>query len=135
MIPLGRTRTPKRGSLPSQTANSFACGFRLSTIRLVMRWSAMLTSKCRKNPLGKHRGNTEKKTRGTSRNQDIIKDAHYKRFFGIPGKMRKLRELNVFRMAFKRSGVRLPLAPPSNSLITAKLQTKDIIGGRSDWAW
>jgi hypothetical protein len=64
------------------------------------------------NPLGKHRGNTERETRGTSRNQDILKDAHYKRVLGIPGKIRKLRELDVFRMAFKRSGVRLPLAPP-----------------------
>src|SRR6185437_4921498 len=39
--PVGRTRTPKPGSLESQTANSFACGFRPSTTRLVIRPSAM----------------------------------------------------------------------------------------------
>jgi hypothetical protein len=29
--------------------------------------------------------------------------------------LRKLKEFDVFRMAFKRSGVRLPLAPPIKS--------------------
>jgi hypothetical protein len=64
------------------------------------------------NPPGKHRGNTEKEVRGNSRNQDTLRIAHYQRIFDNPGKLRNLKELNVIRMAFKRSGVRLPLAPP-----------------------
>jgi hypothetical protein len=66
------------------------------------------------NPLGKHRGNTEKEVAGNPRKQDTLRNAHYKRIFECSGKMRKLKEFDVFRMAFKRSGVRLPLAPPIN---------------------
>src|SRR5947209_12526578 len=114
MAPLGRTRTPKPGSLESQTANSFACGLSPSTTRLVIRRSAM-TAPTRfgsKNPPGKHRGNTAKEGRGNSRKQNTLGNAHYERISDSPGKLRKLKELDVLRMAFKRSGVRLPLAPP-----------------------
>src|SRR5262249_17067151 len=39
---------------------------------------------------------------------------HYKGISGNTGNARKPRELAVLRMAFKRSGVRLPLAPPAS---------------------
>src|SRR5262249_29068777 len=113
MAPLGRTRTPKPGSWESQTENSAACDLRPSTTRLVMRRSAMAVPSCLKNPLGKHRGNTEKEVLGTSRKHGTLGNAHYKGFFERVGKIRKLKELAVLRMAFKRSGVRLPLAPPN----------------------
>src|SRR5436309_15817725 len=111
MAPLGRTRTPKPGSLESQTANSLACGLSPSTTRLVIRRSAMAAPHIwPENPPGKHRGNTEKEIRGTSRKQRTFRNAYYKRIFDSRGKVRKLKEFAVFRMAFKRSGVRLPLA-------------------------
>src|SRR5262245_21715817 len=113
MAPLGRTRTPKPGSWGSQTENSAACDLTTSTTRLVMRRSAMTAPSCLKNLLGKHRGNTEKEVPGTSRKQGTLGDAHDKRFFERLGKIGKLKEPGVFRMAFKRSGVRLPLAPPN----------------------
>jgi hypothetical protein len=68
------------------------------------------------NPPGKHRGNTGKEGQGNSRKQDMLRNAHYKGILDAPGMMRKLKELAVLRMAFKRSGVRLPLAPPTQSL-------------------
>src|SRR5262249_49307874 len=110
MAPVGRTRTPKPGSFESQTANSLACGFSPSTTRLVIRPSAM-TAPLKKVP-GKHRGNTKKQAQGNPRKHDTSRNSHRKRISDTLGKMRKLRELAVFRMAFKRSGVRLPLAPP-----------------------
>jgi hypothetical protein len=64
------------------------------------------------NPPGKHRGNTEKEVRGIHGSKDTLRNAHYELISDSPGKLRNLKELNVFRMAFKRSGVRLPLAPP-----------------------
>src|SRR5262245_38450821 len=114
MAPLGRTRTPKPGSFESQTANSLAWGFRPSITRLVIRRSAMAAlSLWPENPPGKHRGNTETEIRGSLRKQDMLGNAHYKRIFDRLGKLRNLKELDVLRMAFKRSGVRLPLAPPA----------------------
>ena len=46
----------------------------------------------------------------------MLRNAHYKRDFDALGIMGKPKELAVLRMAFKRSGVRLPLAPPIQSL-------------------
>ena len=66
---------------------------------------------------GKHRGSTKKQAQGNLRKQDTSRSAYCKRISDTSGKMRKLRELAVFRMAFKRSGVRLPLAPPINYMI------------------
>jgi hypothetical protein len=43
----------------------------------------------------------------------MLRNRHYKRIFGSPEKLKNFKELDVFRMAFKRSGVRLPLAPPN----------------------
>src|SRR5262249_20021478 len=111
MAPVGRTRTPKPGSFESQTANSFACGFSPSTTRLVIRRSTMIVPSGQKTA-GKHRGNTKKERPGNPRKQNTLRNAHYKPILGNQGKMRKLKEFTVFRMAFKRSGVRLPLAPP-----------------------
>src|SRR6266404_4345110 len=116
MAPVGRTRTPKPGSFESQTANSFAFGFSPSTTRLVIRRSAMAAPLLNGKPTGetpgKHRGNTKKEVPGNLRKQGTLRNAHCKGIFDSLGKMRKLKEFAVFRMAFKRSGVRLPLAPP-----------------------
>jgi hypothetical protein len=46
----------------------------------------------------------------------MLRNAHYKEILDAPGMISKLKELAVLRMAFKRSGVRLPLAPPIQSL-------------------
>ena len=43
------------------------------------------------------------------------RNADCKPILDSPGKVGKLKELIVLRMAFKRSGVRLPLAPPNIS--------------------
>src|SRR5262249_19817989 len=112
--PLGRTRTPKPGSLESQTANSLAHRFRPSATRLVIRRSATAAPCCPKFPLGKHRESTEKEVPGTSRKYGTPENPHYKGISGNTGNARKPRELAVLRMAFKRSGVRLPLAPPAS---------------------
>jgi hypothetical protein len=42
----------------------------------------------------------------------MLRNAHYKAILTVKEKLRNLKELGAFRMAFKRSGVRLPLAPP-----------------------
>jgi hypothetical protein len=112
MAPLGRTRTPKPGSLASQTANSFGSGFSPSMTRLVIRRSVMAAPPFARNGSGKHRGNTEKEVWGTPRKQATLRDSHCKRILESLGKIGKLEKMIDFRMAFKRSGVRLPLAPP-----------------------
>ncbi len=61
---------------------------------------------------GKHRGNTVNEPRGTPRKQGNRGKSHFKLFSDSQGNARKLNELDSLRMAFKRSGVRLPLAPP-----------------------
>src|SRR5262245_52445706 len=114
MAPVGRTRTPKPGSLESQTANSLTCGFSPSTTRFVIRRSAMAAPCLARNSPGNNRGNTEKETQGNLMAEVTPRNAHYKPISDSPGKVGKLKELDVIRMAFKRSGVRLPLAPPSN---------------------
>ena len=92
-------------------------------IRWVGMWSALTA-----NALGKHRGNTEKEVRGNSRKQDTLRNAYRKRISDSPGKPRKLKEVDVFRMAFKRSAVRLRLAPPLKILSCSNYSVADFRG-------
>src|SRR5262245_2920048 len=65
--------------------------------------------------MGKHRGSTKLEILGNSGNQNTRRSLHFKRLFAYRRKSGKFRELGAVRMAFTRSGVRLPLAPPASA--------------------
>jgi hypothetical protein len=66
--------------------------------------------------MGKHRGSTKLEMLGNSGDQNTRRSLHFKGFFAYRRKSGKFRELGTIRMAFTRSGVRLPLAPPSSAV-------------------